>query len=98
MGEETFTSIELLQAERTLVDANETAMRGVIPRLAGRVADEHLAGLADDQHDAAMAVLLSARSLDVIVGPAGSGKTTTLSALAEAWRHTRGNVSARAVG
>ena len=51
-----------------------------------------MSDLADDQHRAAKAVLLSRRALDVIVGPAGSGKTTTLAALADAWRQVRGDV------
>ncbi|WP_315097409.1 MobF family relaxase [uncultured Cellulomonas sp.] len=90
--EETFTSLELLEAERTLLDAAETDVALGIHPLAERIADRHMATLADDQHAAAKAVLLSTRVLDVLVGPAGSGKTTTLSALAGAWRHVRGNV------
>ncbi|WP_246280622.1 MobF family relaxase [Cellulomonas humilata] len=92
VGEETFTSLELLQAERTLLDAAETDIPLGIHPLAERIADRHLAELSDDQRDAAKAVLLSTRSLDVLVGPAGSGKTTTLSALADGWRRMRGDV------
>lgn len=92
VGEETFTSRELLQAERTLLEAAETDIPIGIHPLAERVADRHLAELDDDQCDAAKAVLLSTRSLDVLVGPAGSGKTTTLAALADAWRQIRGDV------
>ncbi|WP_235518742.1 MobF family relaxase [Cellulomonas sp. Leaf334] len=92
VGEETFTSLELLEAERALRDAAETDIPLGIHPLAGRIADRHMAALADDQHAAAKAVLHSTRALDVLVGPAGSGKTTTLSALAGAWRQVRGNV------
>ncbi|WP_426594403.1 MobF family relaxase [Cellulomonas sp. McL0617] len=92
VGEETYTSLELLEAERTVVDAAETTMGIGVSVVAGRVADRQMAHLADDQRAAAKAVVLSARRLDVIVGPAGSGKTTTLSALADTWRQTRGNV------
>lgn len=92
VGEETFTSLELLQAERTLLDAAEASIPIGVHPLAELVADRHLAELDDDQRDAAKTVLLSTRSLDVLVGPAGSGKTTTLAALADAWRQIRGDV------
>ncbi len=92
VGEEMFTSTELLQAERTLLDAAETDLPIGIHPLADRIADRELCGLADDQRDATKSVLLSRRSLDVLVGPAGSGKTTTLEALADTWRLTRGDV------
>ncbi|WP_233549789.1 ATP-dependent DNA helicase [Cellulomonas rhizosphaerae] len=51
-----------------------------------------MAHLFADQREAARAVLLSPRQLDVLVGPAGTGKTTTLAALAGEWRGTRGTV------
>jgi len=92
VGEEMFTSTELLQAERTLLDAAETDLPVGIHPLAVRMADRELCELAEDQRDATKAVLLSRRSLDVLVGPAGSGKTTTLAALADTWRLTRGDV------
>ncbi|WP_041574346.1 MobF family relaxase [Cellulomonas gilvus] len=92
VGEETFTSVELLRAERTLLEAAETASPLGIPALAARLADRHLAHLSDDQRAAAKAVLLSTKQLDVLVGPAGTGKTTTLAALAAEWRSTRGSV------
>ncbi len=92
VGVEMFTSAELLQAERTLLDAAEADLPIGIHALADRIADRELCDLADDQRDATKAVLLSRRTLDVLVGPAGSGKTTTLAALADTWRLTRGGV------
>ena len=92
VGEETFTSIELLQAERTLLDAAEATVPLGIHPLAARLADRHMEHLSDDQREAAKAVLLSPQQLDVLVGPAGTGKTTTLAALADEWRQTRGTV------
>ena len=44
------------------------------------------AGLADDQAQAAYGVLTSGRAIDILVGPAGTGKTRTVVKLAEAWR------------
>ncbi|MFJ4228441.1 ATP-dependent RecD-like DNA helicase, partial [Paenarthrobacter nicotinovorans] len=41
--------------------------------------------LHEDQRSAAADVLQSARRLDAIVGPAGTGKTTTLGAIKAAW-------------
>ena len=44
------------------------------------------AGLADDQAQAAYGVLTSGRAIDILVGPAGTGKTRTVARLARAWR------------
>ena len=49
--------------------------------------------LADDQVAAVVAVATSGRQLDVLVGPAGTGKTTTLRALRAAWETTHGRGS-----
>jgi conjugative relaxase-like TrwC/TraI family protein len=43
-------------------------------------------GLADDQAQAAYGVLTSGRAIDILVGPAGTGKTRTVARLARAWR------------
>ena len=50
--------------------------------------------LADDQEAAVRHVAGSRRRIDLLVGPAGSGKTTTLAALRQAWEreHGRGAV------
>jgi conjugative relaxase-like TrwC/TraI family protein len=96
VGESLFTSTELLGAEKVLIDAAETTgaphrpaeMLGAIPLRT----EHHLGALAPDQRAAAEAVITSARLLDVLVGPAGSGKTTTLAALTSFWRHGIGSV------
>jgi len=96
VGESLFTSTELLGAEKVLIDAAETTgaphrpaeMLGAI-----QLRTEHqLGALAPDQRAAAEAVITSGRRLDVLVGPAGSGKTTTLAALTSFWRHGIGSV------
>lgn len=96
VGESLFTSTELLGAEKVLLDAAETIgaphrpaeMLGVIQLRT----EHHLGALAPDQRAAAEAVITSGRLLDVLVGPAGSGKTTTLAALTSFWRHGIGTV------
>jgi len=96
VGESLFTTTELLGAERVLIDAAET--HGFPHRTSEMLtavqlrAEHHLGALASDQRAAAEAVITSGRLLDVIVGPAGSGKTTTLAALTGFWRHGLGPV------
>ncbi|BCW35965.1 TraA/ATP-dependent exoDNAse/relaxase [Arthrobacter sp. StoSoilA2] len=63
------------------------------PAVSAHVAMESLASyttngaleLHEDQRAAAAEVLLSAHRLDALVGPAGTGKTTTLGAIKTAW-------------
>src|SRR5260370_13689479 len=43
-------------------------------------------GLTDDQAPAAYGVLTSGRAIDILIGPAGSGKTRTVAVIAGAWR------------
>ncbi len=96
VGESLFTSTELLAAEKSLIDATTTPahlprtiedLRSPSVRI--RVA---LDALTADQRLAAEAVLTSPHLLDALVGPAGSGKTTTLAAVTAAWRTTGGPV------
>ena len=96
VGEALFTTTELLGAERVLIDAAETD--GYPHRPAPALGDlrlraeHHLGTLAPDQRVAAEAIITSGHLLDAMVGPAGSGKTTTLAALTEFWRHNLGPV------
>lgn len=93
-----YTSHALLDAEARLLD---TARTMVGPRVDGDLVEHMLApaavdghGLDDGQAGAVYAVAISGRCLDVLVGPAGSGKTTTLAALREVWEagHGAGSV------
>ena len=90
-GEDLFTSTELLGAEKVLLDA-----AAITPGCPSRDmrdftgphefrARPHLGTLAPDQRAAAEAVITSGHLLDAMVGPAGSGKTTTLAGLASFW-------------
>src|SRR5665647_1903974 len=96
VGEALFTTTELLAAEKALIDAAETdgyphrpapALRDLRLR-----AEHHLGTLAPDQRVAAEAIITSGHLLDAMVGPAGSGKTTTLAALTGFWRQGIGPV------
>jgi ATP-dependent exoDNAse (exonuclease V) alpha subunit len=46
--------------------------------------------LGDDQTAALAKIAVSGRIVDVLVGPAGAGKTTAMSALRRAWEHEHG--------
>ena len=48
------------------------------------------AGLSPDQEAAVVGIMGSGRHGDVLVGPAGTGKSRTVGALAHAWGHTVG--------
>ncbi len=87
VGEDLYTTVELLAAEKTLIDATETRVHDNRTRRgAGELrAEQHLAGLAPDQRVAVEAIIDSGHLLDAMVGPAGSGKTTALAALTRFW-------------
>lgn len=92
-----FTSTELLDAESRLL---ERAVDKTGPRLAPtavrEVARKRLPGggvLADDQLEALERIARSGRIVDVLVGPAGAGKTTAMNALRHAWERVHGGAS-----
>lgn len=86
IGGRRYTTGRILDAEQRLVDA-ATQPGGLLidPRIAERV----IAGrtLTDDQATAVDTVANSGKLVDVIVGPAGTGKTWTMGAIAEMWRN-----------
>lgn len=97
-----FSSTAVLAAEDRLLaltgimDAPTADLHHVERALARPTSSGHR--LTADQADAVIRVALSGRALDVIVGPAGTGKTTTMVALRRAWEaeHGRGSVVALA--
>ena len=98
-GEARFTDTRVLDAEARLLSATDdvaapTARGDVVEHvLSGPVARTGARGqvtLAPDQVDAVRAIATSGRRLDVLVGPAGTGKTTTLLALGRAWQRSFG--------
>lgn len=92
---EVFTTADVLAAEARLLAATVEADR--VPVVGEQIVEGVLAGhlqLDDGQAAAVAAVTTAHRSLDVLVGPAGTGKTTTLRAVREAWEqaHSEGSI------
>lgn len=88
-----YSSTEILAAEdRLLARAEDLSAPRVRPqtveRIATHVHDGHR--LAPAQADALIAIATSGRQLDLLVGPAGAGKTTAMNALRKAWRKEHG--------
>ena len=94
---EIFTTQVLLDAEDALVRWSRSTDA---PSLANphALAASGRRAPSEDQLAAIEAVATSGRRLDLMVGPAGAGKTTALSALVEAWQaeHGSGSVTALA--
>jgi hypothetical protein len=92
-----FSSEHLLAAEARLLALADTRTAptvdvGLIDRIATRPVKGQL--LSPNQANAIATVATSARQLDLLIGPAGAGKTTAMRALKEAWtqQHGRGSV------
>jgi conjugative relaxase-like TrwC/TraI family protein len=94
---ETYTTAALLDAEARLLDAGR-CLDG--PRLDPSI----VTGLAEitvgagrrllgEQRLAVEQITMSSRVLDVLVGPAGTGKSTTMAGLRTAWEHWHGTGS-----
>ncbi len=89
-----FTSTALLDAESRLLEraANVTGPRvtATTLRSCARAQLPGSALLAHDQLAALESIVGSGRILDVLVGPAGAGKTTAMNALRRAWETAHG--------
>ncbi|MDX6307674.1 MAG: hypothetical protein QOI06_720 [Nocardioidaceae bacterium] len=93
-GHEIYTTEALLDAEARLLDAGR-------PDAGPRLHPQTLASLTDAAYDqgrqlsgeqllAVQQIASSGRVLDVLVGPAGTGKSTTMAGLRTAWEHQHG--------
>ncbi len=90
-----YTTTTLLNAEARLLDAIEHRDAPVVSRRsANSVTSRELPGrsfgLSEDQARCVAEITTSARSLDVLVGPAGTGKSTAMAGLRAAWEHEHG--------
>jgi conjugative relaxase-like TrwC/TraI family protein len=104
-GEDPWTHPLILEAEARLLAARDDttaptagAELGSLPgsspagsaRAGALAVDVHGRRLAPDQAAAVAAIAGSGRRIDVLVGPAGTGKTTALAALLEVWEASHG--------
>ncbi|WP_035778501.1 MobF family relaxase [Arthrobacter sp. 35/47] len=92
-----FSSEELLAAEDRLLGRSRTLNAPAIPletveKITSRP-DGDGRMLGADQADALMKIAVSGRVIDVLVGPAGTGKTTAMNALRRAWEAEHGTGS-----
>jgi hypothetical protein len=91
---EVLTSPEVLAAEDRLLAATDDTTAPTITgdavehAITTPLANERV--LAPDQADAIRTIATSGRTVDVLVGPAGTGKTTTLTSLRAAWEAQHG--------
>ncbi|PYI39495.1 hypothetical protein CVS30_05995 [Arthrobacter psychrolactophilus] len=97
-GARLYTDTNTLANERFVMEARNDANGPAIQVAAASdrlVSYRHRAGyqLAPDQLAAAESVLSSGNRLDAIVGPAGSGKTTTMAAIKAVWEYAHGEGS-----
>ena len=88
-----FTSEALLAAEnRLLARSNDMTARSVGLAVIERVTrKEHLVSV--EQSETLASIAVSGRQLDLLVGPAGAGKTTAMHALKTAWTKAHGKGS-----
>lgn len=92
---EKYSSIAVLEAEgRLLARAEKATAPTVSAGTAGRAGGRGTVSLSDQQRRAVESICCSGRQVDLLVGPAGAGKTTTMRALRAAWisEHGRGSV------
>lgn len=89
-----YSSEELLQAEVRLLDRSRALtgptvpLRGIEHAIAHPDRDGRRLG--PDQADALTRISVSGRSIDLLIGPAGTGKTTAMRALRLAWEAAYG--------
>lgn len=81
------SSHEILDAEQRLLDRGETRAAPVLVAQALAAADREAVDphLSEEQRWALEMVSTSGRQVDLLIGPAGAGKTTAMSALRRAW-------------
>ena len=92
----TYSSADLLAAEDRLLELSRFKDAPIVgadrvARAASTEDGQHL--LSESQADALAKVSTSGRQLDLLVGPAGAGKTTAMHALQRAWRAEHGRDS-----
>jgi conjugative relaxase-like TrwC/TraI family protein len=94
-GHEVYTTTTLLAAEGRLLDAGrQIGAPTITSRTVAVVTEANLPrrdhALAQDQALAIEQIATSGRLLDVLIGPAGTGKSTTMAGLRTAWEAEHG--------
>lgn len=92
-----FSSNLLLEAEDRLLELSRDASAPTVPLVtiekSARKPDREKRVLGDDQAEALTRIVVSGRVVDLLVGPAGAGKTTAMRALRNAWESVHGTGS-----
>ncbi|MBF4768630.1 relaxase domain-containing protein [Nocardioides agariphilus] len=89
-----YSSTAIIEAEARLLNRSEgTTAPTVRPSALARVVTHSKARLSAQQQTALESITASGRHLDLLVGPAGAGKTTTMRALRAAWLVEHGQKS-----
>ena len=98
-GHEVYTTATLLEAEARLLEAGRqvdgpAASMGTVASVTGTDLPGRHHPLSIDQALAVEQIATSGRSLDLLVGPAGTGKSTTMAGLRAVWEagHGAGSV------
>ena len=94
-GHEVYTTATLLEAEARLLEAGRqvggpAASMGLVAAVTGANLPGRHHPLSIDQALAVERIATSGRSLDVLVGPAGTGKSTTMAGLRAVWEAEHG--------
>ena len=94
-GHEIYTSAILIEAEARLLEAGRetdgpTVATGTVAAVTGAPLPGRDHSLSIDQAVAVAQIATSGRTLDVLVGPAGTGKSTTMAGLRAAWEAEHG--------
>jgi conjugative relaxase-like TrwC/TraI family protein len=94
-GHEVYTTTTLLEAEARLLEAGRqtggpVVTVGTVATVTEATAPGRNHGVSLDQAVAVEQIATSGRELDVLVGPAGTGKSTTMAALRAAWEAEHG--------
>ncbi|GAB3059168.1 hypothetical protein GCM10027053_21350 [Intrasporangium mesophilum] len=90
-----YTSREIIDAEQRLLEASRTLDAATVGHhIAAAFATRELPGrdhlLSAEQADAVCRIATSGRCLDVLVGPAGTGKSTTMAGVRAVWEAQHG--------
>jgi conjugative relaxase-like TrwC/TraI family protein len=94
-GHEVYATTTLLEAEARLLEAGrqtggQVVAMGTVAAVAAAALPGRDHGVALDQAVAVEQIATSGRELDVLVGPAGTGKSTTMAALRAVWEAEHG--------